>query len=220
MYYKVTLKSLNPVSHETRKKYLESMYGSHSNGKRGSIDKFCRAIGFKPIMDDWYRGSVIIDAEIPSPESYQKPAQMLFQGLHVELGENNIVSFVVPLRNVKHPNQQFSYHTAVLCQKLAKFLRKVYGDIIIEQSIVAEISEMSDDEFVLDFIYQSLDFQDSLYTVECSTSRMLTENELTKIYQKLNGATAYNWHIEQFYCETCASYHPHAPFHTEVIYDM
>ena len=51
-YIQIVMKSDNAVSHSERKSFLKSFYGSTSARKKGSIQKFCNAIGFKPVMDD------------------------------------------------------------------------------------------------------------------------------------------------------------------------
>ena len=51
-YIQILMKSYNNVSHNERKAYLNSLWGSPSNKKKGSIMKFCTSIGFKPVMYD------------------------------------------------------------------------------------------------------------------------------------------------------------------------
>ena len=42
--------------------------------------------------------------------------------------------------------------------------------------------------FVLNYFYQSMNFEDDIYTVECSGHRMLTDKEIQQIYKDMDGA--------------------------------
>lgn len=218
-YIQISLKSNNKVSHIERKKYLKSFYGSVYDKKKGSVTKFCTSIGFKPVMDDYHTDYPIIHpAEIKSPDTYVSPEDMLYRHIWVDLSSNGVLKFVVPMGEQVHPNKKYSYSHKDICEQFVKFLNKVYPNLKVEMKIVDSF-RYTVKTFVLNFIYQNLDFKDDCYTVECSSHRLLSEQEIQQIYKDMQGTTEYNWHIEQYYCETCKGYHPHAPYHIEVVYD-
>lgn len=218
-YIQILMKSYNNVSHNERKAYLNSLWGSPSNKKKGSIMKFCTSIGFKPVMYDICTDYPIVhEPTIEMPENYTNPEQMLYKALWVDMENKGIVKFVVPIGDEKHFVSKYTYNREDICKQFVKFLKKVYPNIQIEMTYL-ESFRYTVKTFVLNHFYQCMDFKDSSYTVECSAHRLLTNKEIEKIYQDMDGATDYKWHIEQFYCETCKAYHSHAPYHIEVVYE-
>lgn len=218
-YIQITMKSNDFVSHNERKAYLKSFYGSTSERKKGSIQKFCNAIGFKPVMDDYMSDYPIIHtAVVESPDTYTTPEMLLYKSIWVDLSKNGIVKFVVPMGKEEHPDSHYSYTHEELCKQFVKFMKKIYPTVNIEMTYISSF-RYTVKTFVLNYFYQSMNFKDDIYTVECSSHRLLTDKEMEQIYKDMDGATEYKWHIEQFYCETCKSYHTHAPYHIEVVYD-
>jgi hypothetical protein len=218
-YIQISLTSANDVTHAQRKAYLSSLYGSVYKRKKGIVFKFCGSIGFKPVLYDPYSEfPILIDPEVDSPNSYIDPEKMLYDALHVNLAKNGIVNFTVPVGIEDHSVAKYSYNREKICQKFAKFLKKVYPNLIVNVFWLDDF-ETTVTDFVLDYIYRNLDFDDELYTVECSSHRLLTDEEIKGIYKKMAGVTKYGWKIDQFYCETCKKYHPDAPYHIMVVYD-
>lgn len=218
-FIQITLKSENIVTHIQRKDFLHSFYGDVYKHKKGMIYKFNGSIGFKPVVDDICSEYPIVHtAEVESPSTYISPEMMFYKAMWVDLDKHNIVKFVVPFGVEEHPISKYSYNRETICKQFVKFLQKVYPNIVVEMTYL-ESFRYTVKTFVLNHFYQSMDFKDNCYTVECSAHRMLTEKEIEKIYQDMNGAAEYKWHIEQFYCDTCKGYHPHAPYHIEVVYD-
>ena len=218
-YIQIVMKSNSFVSHIERKAYLHSLYGSVYDKKKGSIQKFCNAIGFKPVMDDYVSDyPVVIPAEVKTPDTYTTPEMLFYKAIWVDLSKNGIVKFVVPMGIEVHPNNKYSYNHEDICKQFVKFMKKIYPSVNIEMSYINSF-RYTVKTFVLNHFYQSMNFKDDAFTVECSSHRLLTEKEMEQIYKDMDGATEYKWHIEQFYCETCQSYHPHAPYHIEVVYD-
>lgn len=178
-----------------------------------------RAIGFGPVtMDIYSEYPVAIPAQVQTPQMYNSPKEMLFNAMWVSMGKYGILKFVIPIGTESHPNSNFTYDRVEIANKFANFLRKVYPDLQIEVSYLEKF-KYSVKTFVLNFFYQSMNFTEDIYTVECSAHRLLNEKELQKIYRDMDGATTYKWHIEQFFCETCKQHHPDAPYHIEVVYD-
>lgn len=218
-YIQISLKSNNKVSHSERKSYLKSFYGSCYDKKKGSITKFCTSIGFKPVMDDYHSEYPILHpAVVKSPDTYTSPEDMFYKGIWVDLTSNGVFKFVVPVGSEIHPDFKYSYNRENICRQFVKFLNKVYPNLIVEFSIIPSF-RYTVKTFVLNHFYQCMDFKDDSFTVECSSHRMLTDKEIRQIYKDMSGTTEYDWHIEQFFCETCKGYHPNAPYHIEVVYD-
>ena len=218
-HIQISLTAKNDVAHEQRKAYLHSLYGNMREKKKGAICKFCGSIGFKPVLCDPYTEFPILrEPKISSPDSYITPEQMLYNALNVNLANNGIINFTVPIGVETHPVAKYSYDREEICKKFAKFLEKVYPDAVVGVSFVEDF-EMSVKDFVLDHFYQNMDFDDDIYTVECSSHRLLTEKEIEEIYQDIGDAIKYGWKIDQFYCETCKNHNPDAPYHIMVAYD-
>jgi hypothetical protein len=218
-YIQISLTSPNAVTHEQRKAYLSSLYGSTYEKKKGLIFKFCGSIGFKPVLYDPYSEfPILLSPQITSPESYVDPEKMLYDALHANLSEHGIVNFTIPLYDESHPDPRYSYSSANIGQKFAKFLEKVYPDLIVSVYWLNEF-DMPVKDFILNYIYRNLDFNEELYTVECSSHRLLTDEEIKDIYHAMNGIAKYGWKIDQFYCDTCKKYHEDSPYHIMVVYD-
>ena len=49
--------------------------------------------------------------------------------------------------------------------------------------------------------------------------RLLSDVELKRVETQLKKLYVYGFHLEQYYCETCAGYHPKSPYHIEVVYE-
>jgi hypothetical protein len=174
---------------------------------------------FKNVVDDWHTANpTIYPAKVKSPDNYIAPQMLFFKHMWVDLSPNGIVKFVVPMGFEKHFIDDYSYEHKDICEKFVRFLEKVYPDTNIEMTYL-ENFEYSAKDFVLNNFYQSLDFEEDLYTVECSSHRLLTEEEIQEIYEILNACLRYGWKISQYYCEVCKEYHPDAPYHIEIEYE-
>ena len=218
-FIEISLKCNHLVSHSERKSYLDSLWGHMPEKKKGSIMKFTTAIGYKPVMWDACSDYPIMhEPTVPTPDTYISPKQMLYKAMWVDLSNKGILKFVVPIGIEEHPNSKYTYNREDICKQFMKFLNKVYPDIIVEMTYLKSF-RVTVKTFVLNHFYQNMDFKDDIYTVECSSHRLLTDKEIEKIYKDMYDATEYNWHIEQYFCETCKGYHPHAPYHIEVVYD-
>lgn len=218
-YMQISLTSEKDVTHDQRKAYLSSLYGNTYERKKGVVFKFCGSIGFKPVLYDPYSEfPILIAPKVASPNSYVDPEKMLYDALYANLNERGIVNFFIPICDETHPDPRYSYNSANIGQKFAKFLEKVYPDLIVSVSWMDDF-EVPVKDFVLNYIYRNLDFNEELYTVECSSSRLLTDEEIKEIYRDMNGVAKYGWKIDQFYCETCKKYHEDAPYHIMVVYD-
>ena len=217
MFVKISICGDEHVTHAQRKAYLRSMFGHDKN--KGSIFKFASAHGYRPVMFDFFaEGGVINDPKVPSPEDYINPCAMLYRSIRADTDGNNIAQFILPAEHIAHPVAAYSYDGEMIGHKFAKFLKKVYPQLNIEVGSV-DSDELDVAEFALDFFYTNLDFENPHYTVEFSSHRLLTDDEIERVYRVMDGATKYKWHIEQFECETCRSYHPDSPYHIMVVYD-
>ncbi len=218
-YIQISLKAKSSITHSERKSYFDSLWGCYMDKKKGSILKFCNAIGFKPVIADICTNYPYIEGPIvKSPDTYISPNMMLYKALWVDLSNKGILKFVIPLGVEEHPNSVYTYDREEISHKFVQFLSKVYPDIDIEVSYLKSF-RYTVKSFVLNLFYQSMNFNDIHYTVECSAHRKLTDKEIDQIYKDMANATDYNWHIEQYYCETCKSYHSDCPYHIEVVYD-
>lgn len=219
MYSVIYVNAPYIVSHSERKKFLRSLVGDCYNHKKGMFLKFNNAIGFSKVTDDYYSEyPVIHTASIESPKGYESPFEIFFDNLHVSLNKNSLVKFYIKDTVIKHSKQEYTFSTEKIAEKFVEFLRKVYPSYIITLEKKKHIRQTRS-ECVLDYFYRALDFCETCYTVECSSSRLLRNEELNKIESILRECVKYPFHIEQFYCETCAGYHKNSPYHIEIVYD-
>lgn len=217
-YIQINLKSKNKVSHEERLSYINSLFGSHYEQKKGMITKFNNAYHFKDVVDDSFsKFPTIIPAKVETPESYISPESLLFKTLWVDLSKNGIVKFLIRVGTEEHPISKYSYDREEISKQFVQFLSKVYPDITIEMTTVNSF-RYTVQTFVLNHLYLNLDRESDKYTVECASHRLLTDKEKENIYKKLAGFTNYEWSIEQFFCKTCESYDKKTPYHIEVAY--
>ena len=218
-FIQISLTSDDVVYHEERKNYLRSLWGNHFEHKKGFIAKFSGAIGFTPVMLDYCSNyPYLIEPQVETPDSYKSPMDMLYNAMWVDLSKHGIVKFVVPFGIEEHPISKYSYNREEVCKKFVNFLSKIYPNLHIEVTYLKSF-KYSAKTFIQNYFYQSMDFNDNSCTVECSSHRLLTDKEIQKMYKDMEGSTTYKWHINQFYCETCKSYHPDSPYHIEIVYE-
>lgn len=217
-YICISLKSLRTVSHADRKKYLNSLYGSLSGNKKGIIDKFNNAYGYKDVVDDIVSEyPTIRPAKVKSPKGYKSPKEVFYKGIEVDLTKNGVLQIIVPIEKYEHPVEQYSYSTKYMAYHLVDFLKKVYPDLIIESYLIEKKYKKRRD-FVLNYFYICLDPTYDNYTIECSISKLLNENEINYIEGILREVVPYPIHINQAYCETCYGYDKKSPYHVEIVY--
>ena len=218
-YYVIYMKSKKPITNIERKKYIDSLLGSMMNQRRGTITKFNNAIGFKPVIDDLYtQHPVMIPAKVESPKDYESPESLFYHNMYVDFSKNGIVKFIISNKHVSHPNKKFDYATRNMVTPFINYLRKVYPETIIHGEVKEKV-RVNLKDFVLGFMIKNLKFDEDLYTVECSTHRLLTDKEVYEIERELNACTSYKCSINQFYCETCKGYNSDRPYHIEIVYN-
>lgn len=215
----ISLKSSQLVTHQERKKYIKSFYNDCYNKKFGMIEKFVKAVGFNNILDDYVTDYPTVNlAKVKSSEEYTDPCTLLSNGMHIDLDKYGIIKFVIPMGKEVHPNSEFSYSHKKLCEKFYNFLKKVYPHLNITYTLLENYRPILR-TFALDYFYQNMSESDIHYTVEFSSHRMLNEEEKEYIYNVLREWVKYPFHINQYYCETCKSYHKDSPYHIEIEYD-
>lgn len=218
MFFRINFSSKSKISHEDRKKYISALYGSWSDGKNGFIDKFNNAIGFKDVSSDYAsKYPVVIPPKFSSPENYETPSELLCKHFpSISLNSNELFSLYVEDGFEYHPNSRFSYKHKDIAIKFCAFCQKVFPNLEISFESVNKIPDKLAQR-VLNYFYSCLD-NDMKYTIECSSPRLLTDNELRKIKEVLNNLVDYKFDISQFFCDTCYNYNNHAPYHIQIDY--
>ena len=206
MFYRFAInKTISPME---RKRYITSIIGEFE--KLGTVHKFNNAIGFKPVSFD------VVARTFPSdelcPEGYKSPSTAIFEALRVVLEDNTIVCFDVKDEEVIHPQKKYSYNTKDILFKFFNFAKKVYPEIVVEE--INPIEESLVDKIFRHFYlcFAEGDF----ITTECSSHRLLNDDEKEYILNNMRQITDVKIDIAQYYCETCAGYHPDCPYHIEI----
>ena len=206
MFYKFSINRI--ITPMERKKYITSLIGAW--GQRGTIDKFNNAIGFKAVNFD------VVEHTFPSdelyPEVYKSPSVAILEAMRVVLEDDIVVCFDVHDENIVHPQQKYSYNTREMFSRFVKFVNKVYPEIIVTE-INPKKNELVDKIFRHFYICFA---EGDNITTECSSHRLLDEEEKKYILDNLRQITSEKIEIHQFYCETCASYDENSPYHIEI----
>ena len=219
MYYVISMTHRDKVSHRERKALLKSLFGSPYEHKKGAIYKFNNAIGFANVVEDIFTDyPVVRNVKEVVPENYEAPYYLFLNGLYIDMSAHGIIKFIIEDKLIEHPKAKYTYHTSAVVEKFVNYLKKVYPlyGVFVKQQERVRISKVAD---VLNHFYLDIDFDSSIYEVECSSDRLLTNEEIAKIEKVLKECVTYPFHIAQFYCETCASYHKDSPYHIQIDYD-
>lgn len=206
------------VTNDMRKKYLLSLAGSFN--KLGQIEKFNNAIGFGPVINKFEQEGRRIPPEIEVASGYEAPCDILQNGVHIVLGKHSLLKIEMPdKRVVCNADSRFSYSVSELSERFIQFLRKVYPDILISKIIRNTRIRAYLITSITDYFYRNLDFNSPFITVELSSHRLLTDKELDFLTKRIRSWVSYPFHIDQYYCETCAEYNKKTPYHIEIVYD-
>lgn len=206
MFYQLYIK--RDISKIERKNFIVSLIGPYA--KLGTIDKFNNSIGFKKVH--WDIVNRIFSTEIPCPENYCSPAQMLTKSIRVDMRPGAIATFEINNETINHFDKKYSYNTVDIFNKFSTFIKKVYPEIEIR-----EVDSINDDfsDRVLNHLYLCVSEGENI-TAEISGNRLLTEDESNYISQELNSISDSSIKINQFFCKTCESYDKTHPYHIEV----
>lgn len=222
-YIAISLSSKEPLSLIEKQAYVNSLYRSpctyQADVKRnqGFVHKFASSIGFKPVLSYVDNGSQYFNPEELSPETYKNPVDLLFEGLNTPVQSLEIINFVLPVEQISHPKDQFSYWTKDLAEKAKSFFQKVFPELEVKTLELEESPTLSVKDFVLEHFYRSLD--ENNYTNELSIPFLLKKEEVNDIIQTLQVLTDIHIGIAQYKCNVCKhNSGGKNKFHIEVVY--
>lgn len=217
-YFKISVKSKHNVSDIERKKYIRCLYDDFEGHKLGFFSKFNNACGFKNVVTDYVSHYPVCEPpKVETPDEYLAPGDLLVRHpMIVNLTNKGLYTFYIEDGYEKHPISEYSYSHKDIAVKFYKFLRKIFPDLVIEFDFV-ESKKIPLLSRVISYFYISME-ADVQYTVECSMPRLLTDDEMNRLYSILKNIVPYSFIIDQYYCETCYNWHKDSPYHIEILY--
>ena len=215
MKIKLTM-SLPNATYKQRLNFLSKLYGTTEDF--GILVTFNNALGFKPVSTYTSRpdGGYIIDPVVFTPPEYDTPHSFLCKAMEFFDEKDEVISFVVEDKNIRHPVYKYCYNTTDILFKWNNYIQKKFPKIEIH------FSKMDDDynqglcPFVLTHFWKCLAYSEYCDTT-ISLSRKLTSVERRQILRVMSKIVDYTPTIYQEWCETCYSYHKDSPIHTELI---
>ncbi len=223
-FFKVSLLSNEILPLKEKKRYIDSMYRGQNvytpNAKvnQGFATKFNNSIGFKPVIRMVVEGNRVIGPEVESPEDYIAPDDILLENIQTPLHSNDILHFYIESKEFKHPVPKFSYKTKDIANKWAKFLSKIFPELIVKVEEISEIPKLSLKDFALQYFYRNLE-ENICYTIEFSSEKLLENNEIKEILDSISSLSSDKITIAQHKCSTCSSHtNGEKPYHIEIAY--
>lgn len=217
---KMSIFSLKDVTRKEQLEFVNKMYTYPYAGIKGTkigvFEKFASSIGYRAV--DWhYVGEGLYeDEKVKSPDNYVSPLRLLQHGVCFFNEKNELLSFLIEVKDIEHPKKEYSYNTFDIMVRFQEFLYKVYGDYIKIKFKIEKSAKLRLKDWLLAHFY-TLTAMGEVYETECSLERMLTKREKRYILDIISKYTSYKPDISQFYCETCAEYDKTRPYHTMLI---
>lgn len=219
-YMQIRFDSKHTVTWRERNLYLSSLFDVFDKHQKGFFSKFNNALGFKDVVSDYVTEyPIILSEKIKNPENYIAPTDLFVKKLpRIPVKGNTLFTLYVEEGTEVHPISRFSYNHFEMGKKFCKFMQKVFPDLDITYEIVNKYP-LNLEQRVFSYFFMCMDIDFNYCTVECSMPRLLLNDELLRIENLLKKTYNYGFHLEQYYCETCAGYNPKSPYHIEVVYD-
>lgn len=215
----MTVYSVKKLSLRERLRILRKFFPIYYNGKnnfnKGHLLRFNNAMGFSDI--EW---QVSIEScnricpKIDSNVDYRSPYYLFISGMYFLNNDDEICSFVVDNTREYHQNKKYSYNTLEMALKLQNYLYRFVPDIRIEIKIQPQF-KISEREFLLSNFLTCL-AENEIIDNECSVAHPTKNKDKEYIISIFKSLGAEDISFEQFYCKTCAEYHPDRPYHTEL----
>lgn len=197
------------------RKFFPSYYTGKNNFNKGHLLRFNNAMGFSDV--EW---QVSIDScnricpKINSNDDYLSPYSLFMGGMYFLNKPNEIGSFVVDNTREYHQDKKYSYNTLEMALKLQNYLYRFVPDIRIEIKIQPQF-KISEREFLLSNFLTCL-AENEIVDNECAVAHPTKDKDKEYIISIFKSLGAEDISFEQFYCKTCAEYHPDRPYHTEL----
>lgn len=218
---KMSIYSLKNVDEKEQLAFVHKMYTyPYEDGhkaKLGVLEKFSNSIGFKPV--DWHydkNESNYIEEQVKSPKGYISPSSLLMRSTCFFNEKNELLSFVIGIKQFEHSDSRYSYNTLELILKFQEYLYKVYGDHIKIRFKAMNSDKLDTKVWLLGHFYTVVAMGEH-YETECALGKMLTKRERKYVLDNISRYVSYKCDIRQYYCETYESHDKKAPYHTELI---
>lgn len=219
-FMKIDVVSKHTATWRERKVYLSSLFDVFERHQMGFFSKFNNALGFKDVVCDYVtKYPVILEKKVETPDDYIAPIDLFVKKLPcIPMKGNTLFTLYVEEGVEKHPISRYSYDHFEMGKRFCKFMQKVFPDLEITYSIVNKYPPDLEHR-IFNYFFLCMELEDNYCTVECSMPRLLSDVELKRVETQLKKLYVYGFHLEQYYCETCAGYHPKSPYHIEVVYE-
>lgn len=223
-YNKISVSSNDLLSLKSKREYINSLFSQSATYQKdvkrnnGFIHKFNNAIGFKPVVHNFDNFNCSPSPKIESPESYLSPKNLIFESLRTPIVSFSIFEFYIPIKQIEHPNQKYSYNTLDISNKFSDFLKKVFPELIVENELIEELPKQSLRDFAFESFYSQLG-ENINYTIEFSSSEKLSDDDIAYMLPKLQLLTKDTITIAQFPCKSCTEHSGgKKPYHIEIVY--
>lgn len=217
---KMSIYALKDVTEKEQLAFVHKMYTyPNDNGgkvKLGVFEKFSNSLGYKPLDWHYLEGWSIKEKTVESPEDYQTPYDLMCDTISFFNEKNELASFIVEVGEMVHTDSKYSYNTLDMMLKFQEFLYKVYKGVIRIEFKLIKSAKLSVKDWLLSHFYSTVAMGEE-YDTECALPRLLTKREKKSILDTISKYVSYKADINQFHCETCASYDSTRPYHTELV---
>lgn len=210
--------SIYGVKDVTRKEQLDFVHKMYTYSnyndkpKLGVFEKFANSIGYKPL--DWhYSENGLIEEKVKSPKEYNSPLMLLIDKACFFNEKNELLSFVVEIKDIKHSDSKYNYNTLDMMLKFQEFVYKIYSSFVRIEFKFIKDATLTLRDWLLSYFYTTVAMGE-VYDTECSLPRMLTKKEKKYILNVISKYVSYKPDVKQFYCETCAENDKNRPYHT------
>lgn len=186
--------------------------------KTGLLLKFNNSLGFKevewqPDKDSFGYKPMKLDIS----DDYLSPYGMLVTNMYWFNREDEIVTFIIPIKEVKEVNHpQYNYSTLEMVIKFQSFLNKIYHKHIRTEIDFKSELKMSLKDRVLSYVYCVM-AEGEHYCCEMSLHRKLKLKEKRYILDIMKDYVSFKPAIDQYECETCREYNEKCPYHMEFL---
>lgn len=213
---RMSIYALKDVTEKEQLAFVHKMYTYsdylNDKPKLGAFEKFANGLGYKPL--DWhYSENGIVEETVKSPEGYVTPFMLLYDSACFFNEKNELLSFCVEVKDMKHTDDKYNYNTLDIMLKFQEFLNKVYKGVIRIEFKFIKSAKLSVRDWLLSHFYNCVAMGE-VYDTECSLPRMLNKKERKYILDTISRYVSYKPVLKQFYCETCAEYDNTRPYHT------
>lgn len=206
--YKLAIKSTTDITLSQKKAYLDALfpeeetYIADKKLNQGFLNKFAKAIGFKPVMYQYNNVGMVFTPTVDSPEDYTPPHYYLRNNLVNPIEGNEIASFYVENEDIVHTEEKYSYNSVDLLKKAQNYFQKVFPDLVVELTEGEEKPVKTFVEFFSECAYRNMNKRGYSF-VEVSTNKLMTEEEIQHILDTMKQISNAPLTIEQYECETC-----------------